>query len=82
VYTKFQDGVWVDGPTGTWTKAKSENNASLVKGLAGLGIDIGPVSSKKAIVLEATPEAFKTKSVEVLKAAHNLYRRGLENAKK
>jgi hypothetical protein len=82
VYTKFQDGVWVDGPTGKWTKAKSENNASLVKGLAGLGIDIGPVSGKKAIVLEAEPEAFKSKSIEVLKAAHNLYRRGLENARK
>ena len=82
VYTKFQDGVWVDGPTGKWSTAKSGNNASLVKGLAGLGIDIGPVSGKKAIVLEAEPEAFKTKSIEVLKAAHNLYRRGLENARK
>jgi hypothetical protein len=82
VYTKFQDGVWVDGPTGKWTNAKSENNASLVKGLAGLGIDIGPVSGKKAIVLEAEPEAFKAKSIEVLKAAHNLYRRGLTDARK
>jgi hypothetical protein len=82
VYTKFQDGVWVDGPTGKWSKAKSDNNAALVKGLAGLGIDIGPVSSKKAIVLDADPEAFKVKSIDVLKAAHNLYRRGLENARK
>lgn len=82
VYTKFKDGVWVDGPTGKWTTAKSDNNASLVKGLAGLGIDIGPVSGKKAIVLEAEPEAFKAKSIEVLKAAHHLYRRGLENARK
>lgn len=82
VYTKFLDGVWVDGPTGKWTTAKSDNNVSLVKGLAGLGIDIGPVSGKKAIVLEADPVAFKAKSIEVLKAAHNLYRRGLENARK
>jgi hypothetical protein len=82
VFTKFQDGVWVDGPTGKWSTAKSDNNASLVKGLAGLGVDIGPVSGKKAIVLEADPAAFKTKSLEVLKAAHNLYRRGLENARK
>jgi hypothetical protein len=82
VYTKFQDGVWVDGPTGKWTTAKSENSAALVKGLAGLGVDIGPVSGKKAIVLEADPEAYKTKSLEVLKAAHNLYRRGLVDAQK
>lgn len=77
-YAKFVDGFWAEGATGTWTKAGASNNAALVKGLLGLGIDIGPASSKKAIVLDADPVIFKQKTLEVLAGAAEVYKRGIQ----
>lgn len=81
-YAKFVDGFWADGATGTWTKAGSSNNAALVKGLTGLGIDIGPASSKKAIVLDADPVVFKQKTLELLGAAAEVYKRGIQEVRR
>jgi hypothetical protein len=81
-YTKFVDGFWGEGGTGKWMPAGNANNAALVKGLSGLGIDIGPVSSKKAIVLEADPVAFKTKTLELLEGTSEVFKRGALSVKK
>ena len=81
-YTKFVDGFWAEGGTGKWVDAAEANNRALVKGLAGLGIDIGPVSSKKAIVLEADRDAFRTKTLELLEATGEAYKRGILEIKK
>lgn len=81
-YAKFVDGFWAEGATGTWTKAGASNNAALVKGLAGLGIDIGPASSKKAIVLDADPVVFKQKTLELLAAAAEVYKRGIQEVRR
>ena len=81
-YTKFVDGFWAEGETGKWVKAEDANNRSLVKGLAGLGIDIGPVSAKKAIVLEADRDAFRAKTLEVLEGTAEAYKRGIEEVRK
>lgn len=81
-YTKFTDGFWAEGPTGNWTKAGASNNAALVKGLAGLGIDIGPASSKKAIVLDANPAVFKAKTLELLEGAGELFKRGIQEVRR
>ncbi len=78
VYAKFTDGFWAEGATGKWTKAGASNNAALVKGLAGLGIDIGPASSKKAIVLDADPAIFKAKTLELLAGTGELYKRAIQ----
>ncbi|MGZ5444874.1 MAG: hypothetical protein ACXW31_11670 [Thermoanaerobaculia bacterium] len=81
-YTKFVDGFWAEGGTGKWVSADEANNRSLVKGLAGLGIDIGPVSSKKAIVLEADRDAFREKTLDLLEGTSNAYRKGVLEIRK
>ena len=81
-YTKFVDGFWAEGGTGTWVNADDANNRGLVKGLAGLGIDIGPVSSKKAIVLEADRDAFRTKTLDLLEGTAEAYKRGVMEIRK
>ncbi len=81
-YTKFVDGFWAEGGTGKWVNAEEANNRSLVKGLSGLGIDIGPVSAKKAIVLEADRDAFRTKTLEVLEGTAEAYKRGVLEIRK
>lgn len=82
VYAKFTDGFWAEGATGKWTKAGASNNAALVKGLAGLGIDIGPASSKKAIVLDADPAVFKAKTLELLTGAAEVYKRAIQEVRR
>jgi hypothetical protein len=81
-YPKFVDGFWAEGATGKWTKAGASNNAALVKGLLGLGIDIGPASSKKAIVLDADPVVFKEKTLELLAGAAEVYKRGIQEVRR
>lgn len=81
-YAKFTDGFWAEGATGQWTKAGASNNAALVKGLLGLGIDIGPASSKKAIVLAADPVVFKQKTLELLAGAAEVYKRGVQEVRR
>lgn len=81
-YTKFVDGFWAEGGTGKWVSADEANNRALVKGLAGLGIDIGPVSSKKAIVLEADRDAYREKTLELLEGTSEAYRKGVLEIRK
>lgn len=81
-YAKFVDGFWAEGATGTWTKAGASQNAALVKGLAGIGIDIGPATSKKAIVLDADPVVFKQKTLELLAGAAEVYKRGIQEVRR
>ncbi|MGZ5434355.1 MAG: hypothetical protein ACXWH7_15660, partial [Thermoanaerobaculia bacterium] len=77
-YTKFVDGFWAEGGTGKWVSADEANN----RALAGLGIDIGPVSSKKAIVLEADRDAFREKTLDLLEGTSNAYRKGVLEIRK
>lgn len=76
-YTKFVDGFWAEGATGKWVKAEEANNRGLVKGLMSAGIDIGPVRSKKGIVLEADPAIFKAKTIELLNGTSEAYKRAV-----
>lgn len=78
-YPKFVDGFWAEGGTGTFVNAEEANNRALVKGLAGMGIDIGPVTSRKAIVLEADPALFHAKTVELLDGAAELFKRAVKD---
>lgn len=82
VYSKFSDGFWAVGATGKWTKAGASNNSALVKGLGGLGIDIGPATLKKAIVLDADPAVFKQKTLEVLDGAAEVYKRAIREVRR
>jgi hypothetical protein len=81
-YPKFLDGFWAEGATGKWTKAGAANNTALVKGLLGLGIDIGPASSKKAIVLDADPVVFKARTLEVLAGSGEIFKRGIQDVRR
>lgn len=81
VYPKFLDGFWAVGSPGKFVSAEEANNRLLVKGLAGMGIDIGPVRSKKGVVLEADREAFKARSVELLDGTAVLFKRAVQDVR-
>lgn len=78
-YAKFPGGLWSTTSTGTFTAAGSDNNAALVKGLGSMGIDIGPVRSKKAVVLQADPAVFKSAVLELLDGASEIYKRAVQD---
>lgn len=80
-YPKFLDGFWAEGATGKFITAEEANNRGLVESLGRIGIDIGPVRSKKAVVLEADREAFKAKSVELLNGTAVLFKRAVQDAR-
>lgn len=80
-YAKFPTGLWSTTPTGQFQEADSSNNVALVKGLGSIGIDIGAVRSKKAIVLEADPAAFKGAAVDLLAGASEIYKRAIQDVR-
>lgn len=78
-FAKFPGGLWSTEPTGKFVTADSDNNIALVKGLGYMGIDIGAVRAKKAIVLEADPAVFKAKTIELLEGASEVYKRAVQD---
>lgn len=81
VYPKFLDGFWAVGGTGKFVNAEEASNRALVKGLADMGLDIGPVRSKKGVVLEADREAFKARSIELLDGTAVLFKRAVQDVR-
>lgn len=78
-FAKFPGGLWSTEPTGKFVTADSDSNLALVKGLGYMGIDIGAVRTKKAIVLEADPVVFKAKTIELLEGASEVYKRAVQD---
>lgn len=80
-YAKFPEGLWSTTSTGTFTTAGSDNNAALVKGLGAMGIDIGPARSKKSVVLQADPAAYKGAVLELIGGASEVYKRAIQDVR-
>lgn len=80
-YAKFPEGLWSSEPTGQFVNADASNNHALVHGLGALGIDIGPLRTKKALVLEADPAVFKARTVELLEGASEVYKRAIQEVR-
>lgn len=80
-YAKFPGGLWSTTPTGQFAEADNSNNTALVKGLGAMGIDIGPVRAKKAIVLQADPAAFKGAVLDLLGGASEVYKRAIQDVR-
>lgn len=80
-YAKFPGGLWSTTSTGKFTEASRDNNIALVKGLGYMGIDIGAVRTKKAVVLEADPVVFKTAVLELLEGASETYKRAIKDVR-
>lgn len=78
-YAKFPGGLWSTTPLGKFTEASSDNNIALVKGLGSMGLDIGAVRSKKAIVMEADPAVYKGAVLELLDGASEIYKRAVQD---
>jgi hypothetical protein len=78
-FAKFPGGLWSTTSTGTFTEASNDNNIALVKGLGSMGIDIGPVRGKKAVVLEADPVIYKGAVLELLNGASEVYKRAIQD---
>jgi hypothetical protein len=78
-YAKFPGGLWSTTSTGKFTEASRDNNIALVKGLGYMGIDIGAVRAKKAVVLETDPVIYKGAVLELLNGASEIYKRAIQD---
>lgn len=47
-----------------------------------IGIDFGPVKSRKNMVLQTNPENFQSLALEALSGTNEAFRRGLQEAMK
>ncbi|HYP04893.1 MAG TPA: hypothetical protein VER03_01555 [Bryobacteraceae bacterium] len=81
-FAKINDGLGADGAPGKFVTNEEASNAGVVSSLLKMGIEIGPAKSKKDLVLQADPVAYKELALEALAGASELYKLALAEARK
>ncbi len=81
-FARMNDGIGVEGDPGEFVTADHASNASFIEGMQKIGIDFGPVKSKKNMVLQTNPENFHSLALEALTGTNEAFRRGLQEAAK
>lgn len=81
-FARMNDGIGVEGDPGDFVTADHASNASFIEGMQKIGIDFGPVKSKKNMVLQTNVENFHSLAVEALTGTNEAFRRGLQEAAK
>jgi hypothetical protein len=81
-FARMNDGVGVEGDPGEFVTADHASNAPFIEGMQKIGIDFGPVKSKKNMVLQTNPENFQSMATEALSGTNEVFRRGLQEALK
>lgn len=81
-FARITDGIGVEGDPGEFVTADQASNAAFIEGMQKIGIDFGPVKSKKNMVLQTNPENFKSLALEALGGTNEALRRGLQEAMK
>lgn len=81
-FARITDGIGVEGDPGEFVTADQTSNAPLVEGMQKIGIDFGPVKSKKNMVLQTNKENFASLAVEALTGTNEAFRRGIQAAQK
>jgi hypothetical protein len=77
-FARIHDGIGVEGDPGEFVTADQASNGAFIESMQDIGIDFGPVKSKKNMVLQTNPENFRSMATEVLMGANEAFRRGLQ----
>jgi hypothetical protein len=80
--SRLNDGIGVEGDPGEFVTADQASNGAFIEGMQKIGIDFGPVKSKKNMVLQTNRENFQSLATEALNGSNEALRRGLEEARK
>jgi len=81
-FARMNDGIGVEGDPGEFVTADHASNAAFIEGMQKIGIDFGPVRSKKNMVLQTNPENFHSLATEALSGTNLAFSRGLAEARK
>jgi hypothetical protein len=76
-FARITDGIGVEGDPGEFVTADHASNAAFIDSMQDIGIDFGPVKSKKNMVLQTNPDNFKSLALEALTGTNEAFRRGL-----
>ena len=81
-FARMNDGIGVEGDPGEFVTADHASNGAFIEGMQKIGIDFGPVKSKKNMVLQTNVENFHGLALEALTGTNEAFRRGLVEAAK
>jgi hypothetical protein len=81
-FARITDGIGVEGDPGDFVTADQASNEALIGTMQKIGIDFGPVKSKKNMVLQTNRENFQSLALEALGGTNEALRRGLQEAQK
>jgi hypothetical protein len=81
-FARITDGIGVEGDPGEFVSADQSSNEAFIGSMQKIGIDFGPVRSKKNMVLQANRDNFQSLALEALGGSNAAFRRGLQEAAK
>ena len=81
-FARMNDGIGVEGDPGEFVTADQASNQAFISSMQDIGIDFGPVKSKKNMVLQTNRENFHSLALEALSGTNEAFRRGLQEALK
>jgi hypothetical protein len=81
-FARMNDGIGVEGDPGNFVTADQSSNEAFIGSMQKIGIDFGPVKSKKNMVLQTNRENFHSLAYEALTGTNEAFRRALQEAQK
>jgi hypothetical protein len=81
-FARITDGIGVEGDPGEFVTADQASNEAFIDSMQKIGIDFGPVRSKKNMVLQTNRENYRSLVMEALGGTNEALRRGLQEARK
>jgi hypothetical protein len=81
-FARISDGIGVEGDPGDFVTADQASNEAFIGSMQKIGLDFGPVRSKKNMVLQTNRENFQSLALEALSGSNEALRRGLQEAGK
>jgi len=76
------EAIEAEGDPGELMTIAQANNEGFVKNMNDIGINLGPASAKKDLVLKADPVRYKTQALESLTGAAQLYKLAIQDIRK
>ena len=81
-FARMTEGIGVEGDPGDFVTADHASNQAFIGSMQKIGIDFGPVKSRKNMVLQTNRDNFHSLAFEALAGANEAFRRGLQEAQK
>jgi hypothetical protein len=79
-FARITDGIGVEGDPGEFVTADQASNEALIGSMQKIGIDFGPVRSKKNMVLQTNRDNFQSLALEALGGTNEAFRRAIQAA--